>query len=194
MYEERKQPAGRRPELRTIAILGLECAALIAAAVGVGFIVGGCGEKADPRMTSNGSANPSTDGGGAMVAMAPSPTAVPLEEGADVASADSLPPDVAASVTDTLVVPGAAVEITAQASPDALDLWLWDGIGKPQPFAYDQAGKVWRAFYRVPIKAGDRLGLSVTAKNAGGRWRRVWVFLTPERGGGNPQPSPPSEP
>jgi len=182
MSENRKHPHEGRPDVRTIAILGLECAGLLVAAVLVGFIVGGCGEQSS-QVASNGPQVERSAEGAAVVAMNPAPASgKSVEEGADVPSADSLPPEVVASVTDTLIVPGAAVEITAQTSADALDLLLSDGRGKPQPFVYDGAGKVWRAYYRVPLKSDDRLGLSVTAKNAGGRWRRVWVFLDVDRG------------
>src|SRR5262245_44623721 len=165
MLEKRKQPDGR-PDVRTIAILGLECAGLLVAAVLVGFIVGGCGEQSS-QVASSGPQVERPAEGAAVVAMNPGPAGgKSVEEGADVPSADSLPPEVLASVTDTLVVPGAAVEITAQTSADAVDLLLSDGRGKPQPFVYDGAGKVWRSYYRVPLRSDDRLGLSVTAKNA----------------------------
>ena len=100
------------------------------------------------------------------------------EAGSIVASADSLPPEVTATAPDTLVAPGSVVEITAEGTPDVTDVTLWDGIGKQQRFAYDSTAKIWRAFYRVPIKLQtERLALSVTAKNGADRWRRVWVFF-----------------
>jgi hypothetical protein len=35
----------------------------------------------------------------------------------------------------------------------------------------------WRVYYRVPMKVtGDRVALSVTAKNGVNQWKRVWVF------------------
>lgn len=184
MFENKKHPHEGRPDVRTIAILGLECAGLLVAAVLVGFIVGGCGEQSG-QVASNGPQVERTAETSAVVAMNPGPSGATSVEGADVPSPDSLPPEVVASVTDTLIIPGAAVEITAQTSVDARDVLLSDGRGSPQPFVYDGAGKVWRAYYRVPLKSDDRLGLSVTAKNTGGRWRRVWVFLNVDRGTGS---------
>ena len=80
--------------------------------------------------------------------------------------ADSLPPDVTAEAADSVVVPGATVELTAQASADAVEVFLWDGIGRKQSFTYDSTASLWRARYRVPLgAAAGRLGVSVTAKN-----------------------------
>jgi hypothetical protein len=127
--------------------------------------------------------------------VAPSTGTTESQENDPVVEVDSLPPEVAVSVEDTLVTPGAPVEVTAQASVDATDLVLWDGIGKRQSLVYDLKGKVWRTFYRVPIKTSrDRLALSVTAKSPGGRWRRVWLFLTVQRPTSEPEPSPTSQP
>ncbi len=99
-------------------------------------------------------------------------------EGEVVASSDSLAPEVEVEVADTKVDPGAAVEISALASPDVREVILSDGRGKTTSFAYDLQAKAWKAFYRVPMKmTGDRLGLSVTAKNGANRWHRVWLFL-----------------
>ena len=194
MHEDRKQAPKRPPDLRTFVILGIECAGLLVAAVLVGFIVGGCGEQPGHRVAGNGSApSQSVEAAGAVVAMTPSPSQVPAsEEGVDVASPDSLPPDVSASATDSLVVPGAVVEITAQSSVDATLLTLWDGLGKRQSFVYDEAGKLWRTYYRVPLKGSERVGLSVTAWNERGRWRRVWVFLNVDRGGRGAVPVAPT--
>ena len=59
---------------------------------------------------------------------------------------------------------------------------LGDRSGGHSPFAYDSGADLARVAYRVPVKPGtDRLPLSVTARNASGRWRRVWVFLNIER-------------
>jgi hypothetical protein len=97
------------------------------------------------------------------------------------ASPDVVPPDVSASAADTLVSRGGIVEVTAQGSPDVEEVVLWDGIGKKQPLAYDMQAKVWRAFYRVPVSAQiQRVALSVTARNAAHKWRRVWIFLSLE--------------
>jgi hypothetical protein len=93
-------------------------------------------------------------------------------------TSDSLPPAVDASAADSVVTPGAVVEIRALASEDVVDMGLSDGVGREQPFAYDSTMNVWHALYRVPIRnPKDRIGLAVTATNQGGHWRRVWVFL-----------------
>lgn len=110
-------------------------------------------------------------------------------------SNDSLPPDVAASVTDSVITPGTIVEITAEGSPDVEEVLLSDGIGKSQRFVYDPAADRWRVSYRVPVRvSGDRLGLAVTAKNDLHRWRRVWVFLSVRREATkSPAPGPADE-
>ncbi len=88
------------------------------------------------------------------------------------------PPDVVASVSDTSVSAGQAVEVTVEATPDVVEVSLADGLGDAIPMVRDSNGLTWRAHYRVPLRPrGDRLGLSVTAKNQDGRWRRVWLFL-----------------
>src|SRR5258705_7274257 len=96
--------------------------------------------------------------------------------------ADSLPPDVVATAEDSVATPGATVEVEAHASADAVEVFLWDGIGRKQSFAYDSTANVWRGRYRVPLGAsGGRLGLAVTAKNGHDLRSRVWVFLRIER-------------
>ena len=176
----------KQRDRRTLALLGLELAGLIVAAVSIGLIVGSCGEKQDD--TTSAAAQPVSAASRSDVATVASHVPAIATEGERAPSADSLPPEVTASVIDTLVTPGSAIEITAQTSADATDLFLWDGVGKRQPFSYDEAGKVWHAFYRVPLRPTDRLGLSVTAKNDGGRWRRVWLFLRVARGSSVTEP------
>lgn len=98
------------------------------------------------------------------------------------ASNDSLPPDVDAWITESQVTPGTVIEVRAKGSPDAQEVLLSDGRGKPQRFVYDASADLWRASYRVPVRiTGERLELAVTAKNEIGRWRRVWVFSVVER-------------
>jgi hypothetical protein len=97
-----------------------------------------------------------------------------VEHGMD--SAESVPPEVDATVSDTLVVPGGVFEITAETSPDVTEVTLRDRVGRMQAFAYDSSSSVWRTYYRAPIKPTERLGLSVTAKTPAERWSRVWVF------------------
>ena len=92
---------------------------------------------------------------------------------------DSLPPDVDVSVADTLVMAGVPIELKAEGSADVVGMSLSDGIHQPQLFEQDHNTGSWRTLYRVPLKPRtDRIGLSVTARNGAGRWRRVWVFLS----------------
>jgi hypothetical protein len=156
-------------------------AALLAASILAVLLASGCGGQQSREQASV--AGEAREAVVAQHTPAPSVPAsnedpVRTELGAAVTSADSLPPDVEAASSDSLVIPGEAVEITATASSDAVNLTLWDGIGRKQPFSYDSANGVWRVFYRVPLKGKtERLGLSVTAWNGAHRWRRVWVFL-----------------
>lgn len=107
---------------------------------------------------------------------------------------DSLPPDVAASAADSVAAPGSTVEFTAQASADAVEVFLWDGIGRKQSFAYDSTANVWRARYRVPLAAAGRTGIAVTAKNGRGLKSRVWVFVRVERQPSAETPAEQAEP
>jgi hypothetical protein len=160
--------------------------AIAVAAIPLAFIAVGCGHQG--AGTSSG-VEPA--GQQAVAASASGPVAPPLgaseatpasgsEQVAAVAN-DSLPPDVAASILDTLVTPGTVIEVTATGSADVEEVLLADGMGRPQRFAYDPASDLWRAAYRVPIKGPERLGLSVTARSSIGRWRRVWVFANVQR-------------
>jgi len=101
-----------------------------------------------------------------------------VDQGEVAVSADSLPPEVTVDVVDSVVEPGEAIEISALGSPDVREVTMSDGLGHTTSFVYDLQAKAWKAWYRVPMKRpGERLGLSVTAKNEGERWRRVWLFL-----------------
>jgi hypothetical protein len=81
------------------------------------------------------------------------------------------------------------VEVSARASADAAEVFLWDGIGRKQSFTYDSTSGIWRARYRVPLgAAADRLGLSVTARNRFDLRHRVWVFVRVERPASGTQP------
>jgi len=197
MYDEKKQKEAQRREWRTMLLLALEGLGLIVAAFAISFIAGGCGEHRDRVAATSPAGNQPVTA--TAVAATPSAPLTGPQENDPVVDVDSLPPEVSASVQDTLVTPGAAVEITAEASIDATELVLWDGIGRRQSFVYDVQGKVWRTYYRVPMKSANRLALSVTAKAQSGRWRRVWVFLDVQRPSDavqepQPQPSPTSQP
>ena len=91
---------------------------------------------------------------------------------------ESWPPEIVVGVSDTLVSPGQFVQLAARATPDVTEMALWDGLGEKEPFHYDSNERLWKATYRAPLESRwERIGLSVTAKNAGERWRRVWVFV-----------------
>jgi hypothetical protein len=136
------------------------------------------GRKADPGQT--GAIEPFTSVASASDASVP-PAVQPVRTNESV-PADSLPPDVVASAQDSVATPGATVEVEARASADAVEVFLWDGIGRKQSFSYDSTANVWRGRYRVPLGApGGRLGLAVTAKNGLDLRNRVWVFLRIDR-------------
>jgi hypothetical protein len=110
------------------------------------------------------------------------PAREPNSASLEAASVDSLAPEVAAAIVDPLVVPGGSIEVTAQASSDVEAVTLTDDRGGRYPFAYDSEKDEWRVAYRVPMRiASERPALSVTAKNAAGRWSRVWLFLDVEK-------------
>ena len=158
--------------------------ALALSMIGIAMVAMGCGGRQHAESTS------SVGGGQDAVAASAALPAPPIAAIAGSSAAeqistvtnDSVPPDVSASIADSLVTPGTVIEVLAKSSPDVEEVLLADGIGKPQRFAYDQTSDSWRASYRVPVKfPGERLGLAVTAKNNTQRWRRVWVFLEMER-------------
>ena len=99
----------------------------------------------------------------------------------DSVSETSLPPDLSATVMDTEVTPGESVQLYVEATPDVVEMTLWDGLHDKQSLTYDSEAKVWQGSYRVPLSSTGRIGLSVTARNDASRWRRVWVFLTVSR-------------
>lgn len=190
MYDDKWQddenPQPKRRAGLSLALLGLELTGLIVAVVSIGLIMASCGKEHD-EVAGGAPTQPAAEA--STVATVASHTPTPSPEGDAALSPDSLPPEVSASVGDTLVSPGSAIEINAEASVDATELSLWDGLGRRQSLTYDETGKVWHTFYRVPLKSTDRLGLSVTAKNGAGRWRRVWVFLRVDRETGVPADS-----
>jgi len=102
----------------------------------------------------------------------------PRGDETEVTPVDFLPPDVVASETDLVAARGSIVEIVAEGSDDVVEMTLSDGGRTPTAFRFDEGAGLWRASYRMPLRpASDRIGLSVTAKNASQRWRRVWVFV-----------------
>lgn len=160
----------------------LPIAALIAGAA-LALAAAGCGRHSSDSAATSTTPEPTPSAPTAVVASVPNVSDTTRivggeKAGGEALSRDAVPPDVQATAVDSVVTPGAVVEISALASPDVVDMGLSDGISREQPFAYDSTMKVWRAFYRVPIRSSkDKLGLAVTATNDSGHWRRVWVFL-----------------
>ncbi len=167
---------------------------LLAIAITTMVAVLGCGEQRADRATAQGPPSapavqpsesstgaPATEAavashGGEPTSAAGAPGSQPGNEASD--QAEALPPDVVLSVGDTLVEPGQPIEISARGTADIATLVLWDGINDKQAFTYDTTAQLWRVSYRVPLQpAAERIGLSVTARNAANRWRRVWLFL-----------------
>jgi hypothetical protein len=94
------------------------------------------------------------------------------------APAEGLPPEIALAELDTLVTPGQPISITVYGTPDVSEVALFDGVNDHQALVHDASHDTWSVDYRVPLRPkSDRIGLSLTAKNAANRWRRVWVFL-----------------
>jgi hypothetical protein len=161
---------------------------VLASALGA-YVLMGCGQHKSHELTQSSSEH---DG---LVVAQPASATPPSEQQTPVTtegapreaakSADAVPPEVEATVTDSTVVRGSVVEVTAEGSADVVAMSLKDDLGTELPMAYDSASQVWRAFYRVPLKSkSERVGLAVTAKNATGRWRRVYEFLQVEHEGG----------
>lgn len=163
--------------------LAAEVTVLLLVAIAIGLLLSSC----------SGERSASSEGTSAQVALAESPTSggvvagtvvaqsgvpsAPKSESLTPVGADSLPPDVAVTVSETSVEPGQTVEIEAQGSTDVTGMALWDGLHDKQAFVYDSGRKLWLAQYRVPLQTSERVALSVTARNESHRWRRVWVFL-----------------
>lgn len=169
--------------------------ALVLASLLAGLLAAGCGKHGDDQ--SSGVVASSQAAGLDQTTAAPrtpEPGEVeggPKSESQGAVSPDSLPPDISASSPDSLAYPGKPVEIFARGTPDVVAVTLWDGIGQKQPMTYDPEVKVWRAFYRVPLGTSrERVGLSLTAKNSAGKWRRVWVTLILHRETPESQPEP----
>ena len=162
-----------------LAALGLT---VIVASLAVGLLAIGCGKQQSETATTETGIIRAADAGKAPVAAnAAASTGTEgstprAEHSAD--STDAMPPDILAKASADYVIAGEIVEITAQGTPDVVEVILKDGRGKMQPLVYDEAAAQWRGRYRVPLQpATERLGLSVTAKNAQKLQHRVWVFL-----------------
>ena len=166
----------------------------------VAFMAVGCGQKREAEITSGVAATPgsvalaghSSPEQATVAETASGVEAVQnMEQGAvDAAAAESLPPEIDATVTDTPVEPGTVIEISAVGSSDVTEMVLRDALGKTYPLTRNEATGTWRVYYRIPMKiAGDGLALSITAKNGVNQWKRVWVFPAVMREGAVPDSS-----
>lgn len=176
---------GERIGTEQLAAIGMT---FVVASLAIGFLAIGCGKEQGKTASIDAGSTQSATSGNTVVPASAAATAstmtepTPQGQEATAATADSLPPDILASVSEEFVLPGDIVEIKAQGTVDVTEVTLTDGRGKTQPLVYDSAAAVWRAQYRVPLRTTtDRVGLSLTAKNGFNQWRRVWVFLKVER-------------
>lgn len=154
------------------------------------FMAMGCGQKREGQVTSGVDATPAPG----QVALAgqtqeqatltetgtriePAGTAITTDGALDAAVTESLPPEIDATVSAEPVQPGSVIEISAVGSSDVTEMVVTDARGKTFPMTRIEETGAWRVFYRIPMKvAGDRVALSVTAKNGVNQWQRVWVF------------------
>jgi hypothetical protein len=156
----------------------------------VAFLAVGCGQKREGEVTSGMAATPgpvalaghstpeqATVADAATGLESAEPSGAVQEGAVDAAAAESLPPEIDATVSETPVAPGAVIEISAVGSSDVTEMVLRDALGKTYPMTRIEQTGAWRVFYRVPMKVtGERVALSVTAKNGVNQWKRVWVF------------------
>lgn len=163
-------------------------AVLFVASVAAGVLLAGCGggERSSAQVSDNAPAVMTHEAQATQVASVTPAPAKPVQSGlsaADLAVKEGLPPDLTVTTSDTLVVPGGTVEFTVSGTDDVSEIALSDGRDEPTPFVHEAGTNVWRATYRMPLKPRhERLGVSVTARNDLNRWRRVWVFLSVDKG------------
>ena len=139
------------PAKQLVKRLGWASALLIASMV-ISVAVSGCGGTSEDAYVSN--AEPADfetagdtyyvpdeiDGSPAAgEAMIASEHAKQAGELPTAGSKEAWPPDMVVSISDTLVSPGEVIEIVAQATPDVVEILLWDGIGEKEPFYFDAA-------------------------------------------------------
>ena len=167
----------REREMKSAQRLGVLLVAVLASVL----VLAGCGAQSDQsaQNTQAPAAEPSSQAVTASVTT-PAPASVPASTPTALTSAapETAAPDIVASVVDTTVTPGEAIEISVHGTPDVSEMALADGLNDPQPLVYDASTNLWRVNYRVPLRPKqDRIGLSVTARNSATHWRRVWIFL-----------------
>lgn len=173
---------------------------LLSAPILLALVALGCGEqkqqtRADLATTRSGVADlpastaPETK---AVVASTGELAAVTQAAETDGAVDGSLPPDIVAAGPETVALPGTVVTIAAVGSSDVTSVMLTDRAGEKTPFTYDSEANMWRAAYRVPLRADtEKLALSVTASTDANRWKRVWVFLRLREEGAKPAEAAP---
>ena len=154
---------------------------MLVALIAAGMCVG-CGQEEQQSTASH-------QDGSVLVAQpasieTPQTSGTPVSSGAPVATSKApadgvMPPEVEVVAPDEPVEHGQVVGLFAYGSDDVVEIVLGDDRGEQQAFTYDESGKRWQTLYRVPLKSKDgKIGLSVTARNESGRWRRVWAFLS----------------
>ncbi|HET9250591.1 MAG TPA: hypothetical protein VFP58_00570 [Candidatus Eisenbacteria bacterium] len=158
----------------------------------VAFMAVGCGQKREGQVTS-GTAETPGSGPVALAGHSPQEQATLTETGTrlesaqsgeaprdaaiDAAVAESLPPEIDATVSEEPVLPGSVIEISAVGSSDVTEMTVTDSRGKTYPMTRIEETGAWRVFYRMPMKVDrDRVALSVTGRNGVNQWKRVWVF------------------
>lgn len=156
----------------------------------VAFMAVGCGQKREGQVTSGVAP---ASGPVALAGHSPQEQAAATETGTrlesaetaeapqdgavDAAAAESLPPEIDATVSEEPVLPGSVIEISAIGSSDVTEMIVTDSRGKTYPMTRIEETGAWRVFYRMPMKvAGDGVALSVTGRNGVNQWKRVWVF------------------
>ena len=158
----------------------------LAGITAVAFLAMGCGQKREGQAVSSVT---TTQG---PAALASQEQATPTETGTqieavprvesqtqgtvDAAIAESLPPEIDATISEEPVAPGTVIEISAVGSSDVTEMVVQDSRGKTYPMTRIDDTAAWRTYYRLPIKVTDRVALSVTARNGVNQWKRVWVF------------------
>jgi hypothetical protein len=170
-------------------------AALIAAPLLIALAALGCGEqgeKATAELATKETAAPVRASAPAMASTVETPSAIGAVEGGTTDGNEALPPDIVAAGPETIVLPGSVVTIAATGSTDVTSVILTDRAGEKTPFTYDSESNLWRASYRVPIRATtEKLALAVTAATEANRWKRVWVFLRLREQGATPAEAAP---
>ncbi|MEO5616765.1 MAG: hypothetical protein ABIS67_03260 [Candidatus Eisenbacteria bacterium] len=177
-------PAGLWRGLNHKRVIGLYlagCAAL--AVIAAALLLSSCGgSRTESAAVTNEPGTSPVSESSVLPAMAVNPQAVAVPASMPglltTSPGEGLPPEIAIGEMTTVVAPGEPISLTMYGTPDVTEMSLSDGIGDPQAFVHDRSGDVWRVDYRVPLRPKqERIGLSVTARNDLGRWRRVWVFL-----------------